>query len=150
MTQNTPSSQWKSLTNCLGRRVLSVSLILLVIPLFFHAFLLYRQAIYQTSIDNLTNLSLLARSESAYVKELVQKNTLDIKTIELLGSYDKAEDLKNLSAELAQVALSEELSTLFIAEKNTSGSWNIIAAAHPERVNMTDVGLGEFNTISVL
>lgn len=147
MTQNRPTTQWKSLTNCLGRRVLSLALILLVLPLFVHAFLLYRQAIYQTAVDNLTNLSLLARSESSYIKQLIQKDILDIKTIELLANFEAASDNNNLNAKFAQIAVSEELSSFFLVEKDNSSQWQILAAAHSERVGIKDINSDQFDRI---
>lgn len=150
MTQNTSSTQWKSLTNCLGRRVLSLALILLVLPLFVHAFLLYRQAIYQTSVDNLTNLSLLAKAESSYVKELIQKNTLDVKTIELLAHFDKTASSEILNLELAQIAISQELSSFFLVEKQNNNQWEVIAAAHPERMAQKEINGDEFDQILTL
>jgi serine phosphatase RsbU (regulator of sigma subunit) len=150
MTQNSPSTQWKSLTNCLGRRVLSLALILLVLPLFVHAFLLYRQAIYQTSVDNLTNLSLLARAESTFVKQFIQNDILDLKTIEMLARFDHTAPQDNLNAQFAQLAVSEELSSFFLVEKNDSGLWQVLAAAHPERVLQKDIDSDEFNKILTL
>lgn len=147
MTQNSPTTQWKSLTNCLGRRVLSLALILLVLPLFVHAFLLYRQAIYQTSIDNLTNLSLLAKAESSFVKQIIQKDILDLKTIQMLAQFNKASPDENLNAKFAQLAVGEELSSFFLAEKDADGLWQIIAAAHPERLAQKDINSNEFNQI---
>lgn len=147
MTQNSPSTQWKSLTNCLGRRVLSLALILLVLPLFVHAFLLYRQAIYQTSIDNLTNLSLLAKAESSFVKQIIQKDVLDLKTIQMLAQFNKATTDENLNAKFAQLAVGEELSSFFLVEKDADGLWQIVAAAHPERLAQKDINSDEFNQI---
>ena len=149
MTQITPAPQWKSLLGCLARRVLSISLLLLVLPLLIHAFLLYKEGLRQSVTDNLNQLSLLARSEGTFIQQLINENLMEMKTIEVLEDYAH-KDFKQENATLAQIALSEELTSCFVAEKSSNNYWTILAAANPERLSQKDIDNDQYNKILAL
>lgn len=147
MTQNTLAPQWKSLVGCLGRRVLTVALLLLVAPLLVHTFLLYKEAQRAAITDNLNNLSLLARSEASFLRQYIKQTIADLKTVELLGDYAEASIEQPQQSQFSQIAVAESLSSFFLAEKQSDNSWKILAAAHPERLTHKDLNAQQYNNV---
>jgi len=124
-------------------------MLLLVAPLMVHTFLLYKEATRQTVIDNLNELALLSRAESAFLYQLIRGDFSDIKTITLLGDFAKGDDKLLDEHVLSQVAVMENLSSLYIAE-HVGQSWKIILAANPDRMGKEDLEASRFNKIMSL
>lgn len=67
-------SKKKHPTGSLARRILTISILLLVIPLFLHSFFLYRQEYKQALAEWTEDLDVVAKERAHLIKETIQLN----------------------------------------------------------------------------
>lgn len=131
---------FKGLVGSIARRVITVCITFLVIPLIFHSFFMYQDEYKQAFRTIIGNLNTITRAEDKILMHLFNETLADLRTLGILIPFPASKedrnkgDFSSWNAILAKIAVEHNFTALFYSAPNGQNELEVILAANPERL----------------
>jgi len=130
------TSALPAIIGSLGLRVLIVCLVLLVIPLFFHSFIMYHQEYRLKLREFFIELNVIAKAKKNYFEQIALSQKEQLQLLQLLIDRSPSLPLSDLFREIAK---KENYESLFYLEEEVDQKFVCIAALDETLVGKKDL-----------